>query len=420
MKRGFDGSDNERTEGAHEADVAVESESEDTGSRKRLCVSTCSLPWAMEAMDTSPEDLSVAMDLLTCVRDASGRDLAMWSNDSKGPLRLGLSIVEATYYPVQQCLYLAFVRIVSVLRRERRGKVLERIYTSIPRVLRTALPNGAEVNHINPIQMRARLNKINKEMKHITSFRAKMCWVLTIDQDLEQLHHEGWLDLGAKALSFCRDDEAISAVTIPYSSIADIQLNSVAFVAKIHVSGETSIRLIPETEAQVIHVVTPPNSPARGNSSKHDSLMKAFHCGIDDISRATSSWDHKLKDFKAEVRAHVSMITETATHLSAAQVLRGRAVARIEYDARSLAQEIQTTRLLSLPAWYDGIARECEALEDQITNVSITVQENLQDDLDAITQVRSSATFFSPNLVALAGPWVLYGVVALSSSLGYI
>ncbi|KDO35102.1 hypothetical protein SPRG_01169 [Saprolegnia parasitica CBS 223.65] len=205
--------------------------------RPRRKMTKSHLVVAMDAQQARPDDMSCAMDLLSRVREACARDITAWSEVANGPVVLGLSIVSSTYFPVQQCLYAALVRIMSTLRRERRTKDLEKIYRGVPPVLRLAIPGGNEVDLINPIRMRQQLNQVNGVTKRIASFRVLQCWTRLHSRDTEQLQHEGWIDLGTTVLSFCRDDEALSVTTIPYANVRSLKFDAESAMAKVHVEA---------------------------------------------------------------------------------------------------------------------------------------------------------------------------------------
>ncbi|EQC41164.1 hypothetical protein, variant [Saprolegnia diclina VS20] len=397
---------------------------------------------AMDALRARPDDMSCAMDLLSRVRKACTRDIAAWSEVANGPVVLGLSIVSSTYFPVQQCLYAALVRIMSTLRRERRTKDLEKICRGVPLVLRLAIPGGNEADLINPIRMRQQLNQVNDVTKRIASFRVLQCWTRLHGQATEELQHEGWIDLGSTALSFCRDDEALSVTNIRYANVRSLKSDAESAMANVcfeeyDESGqwmrvlldhktflafekelcsrplscakarESQPRLADEEKAKKsdasvpVAIVTPPPSQDDAPSSDDYDCLSLFDAEVHRVSLAASRWDATFDALKKEVH-------------------RGNAMARLEYDGAAVAQDVQAARMITLPQYQDDGLKEATLLTTELENVAKTAQEYLHEDLDAIAQDKATTTMCSLHLVAVAAPWILCGVAAISSSLGYM
>ncbi|KAF0698172.1 Aste57867_11157 [Aphanomyces stellatus] len=178
---------------------------------------------------------------------------------------------------------------------------------------------------------------------------------------------------------------------------------------------------------QSVPTHTPSNCSETKYLSQGGTISWTSHLisGIDDdlvkSHLAQSEWA-KIHDALAdEIRVKASTVVGLFAEIGAKQLDRGHALRRLEYQVKTLAHDLQTTKVVTLPRLRDDQEKFIQQFDKAITEAkmsSLSFVNKTMDRIDDECAVNSWTKYISKeNLIAVASPWILFGAL---TSMGYI
>ncbi|KAF0733316.1 hypothetical protein AaE_009187 [Aphanomyces astaci] len=147
---------------------------------KRMKIMPKTLDCSTRRLDDmlSSDGMESAIDFLLEIRRTKEVDLANWSRHSHDGIHvLVTTIVDTNRFLIQQCMFTALCCILGAIAKHQYQRELDAVYGLLPPILFEVLPLECATQPVDAITIRRRLNKLNRSLRKIWSFRITKCWV---------------------------------------------------------------------------------------------------------------------------------------------------------------------------------------------------------------------------------------------------